>query len=108
MLSICEVSYFKAIYERSTFVSNCTEEKIPTVNLDNAEENLRKFLILLKDSDIQKFQRMYNYFIYYLYVQDGEITGREFQEQGWSVDRKEYFKKCCTYISGLIIAEQIS
>ncbi len=105
MLSICEPDYYKAIYERSILVSNYTQYKDPTVNIEDTESGLKKLLYLINDTQEHLWDRLYSNIVYYLYMQDGENSGEQLQQSEWPTERKQYLKGCCGHISGLIIAE---
>lgn len=100
MLSICKPEYFKAIFDRSKLVaSHRGEPNKAVLNLNDTDPLLREYLELIRDCNHDLFKRMYEYIIHYLIIKDGENTGAHFQSGGWSVDRENYIKNCCTLIS---------
>jgi hypothetical protein len=100
MLAICKPEYFKAIFDRAKLVAGHRGEiNEATLDLNDVDPILREYLVLIRDCNHDLFNRMYEYIIYYLIIKDGENSGTHFPSGGWSVDRENYIKNCCSLIS---------
>lgn len=105
IFSVCRPEQFKILHERTKEISQTGHGIDPTTNLDSINKELSDLLKLIKNNNHQYNGHIYNYFIHYLYIKDGDNTGISPQNDMGMLDRKQYLLNCCNLISTLTIAE---